>query len=435
MHEATRRRICRAVFLLVCLVPTLGLFAWVGVTRSSPYRTARRRAWQQQLSQQWGLVVTLEQWDTPRRGIVLLDRVRLADPETGDPLLEIRQLEIGRYQGEWFLRAAQPELGGEHILRLWDAFHERFLRAEPSQVRPVQLACGEMTIHRTDGSGATTLSDIRFRLAPSAEGPQATFEFRDVALQMAEPAQLRVTRNRQQSPPATRWELNTRSTALPTSLLADYLPPLRWLGPDATFQGAVEAVRSTNGWKGEFSGRLRDIDLETLVTERYDHKLSGNAEVLFRRARFQDGTLIDAAGDVVCFGGSVSRSLLAQADRTLGLAAAPRVRALEADPLLRYRELKFAFALNQDGLRIVGHGSGPDPGVVMADGYGPLLQDTSEVAQVVALVQALSSPQGVQVPATKEAYQLLHILPLPTRQRDRPPVTARGPFYSPLRMR
>ncbi len=435
MHETTRRLICRAVFLIVCLVPTLGLFAWVGFTRSSPYQTARRRAWQQQLSQEWGLEVTLERLRTPTRGVYLLDRVRLADPETGERLVEIRQLELGRYQDEWLLRAAQPELKGEHILRLWEAFHERFLRAEPSRLRRAQLTCGELTISRTDGQGATTLSDVRFRLLLAAEGPQVTFEFRDVALQMAEPAQLRVTRDRQRSPPATRWELNTHSTALPTSLLADYLPSLHWLGTEATFQGAVETVHSPGGWQGEFSGRLRDIDLESLITERYDHKLSGRADVLFRRARFEDGTLTDAAGDVVGHGGSVSRSLLAQADRTLGLAAAPRVRALEADPLLRYRELKFAFALNRQGLRLVGHCSGPDQGVVMADGYGPLLQDQSEIAQVVALVQTLSSPQGEQVPATKEAYQLLHILPLPSRQRDRPTITAQGPFYSPLRMR
>lgn len=432
MHERTRRLICRLVFVVLCAGPTAGLSVWVAVAHSSIYQAACRRQWQQALSQQWGLVVTLDRLHHPRRGSTVLERVRAADPETGELLVEVRQIELAYVQDELVAVAAQPEVQGEHLWRLWEAFHERFLRSEAGSRLRVRLRAGEVTIHRADGSGGTTLANVHCQIAPDPNGPQATFEFLDAALQMAEPAQLRVTRNRQISPPATRWELNTRSTSLPCSILADQLPALHWLGDEAAFQGTVDAVRSAGGWQGDVTGRFCELDLERLVTERYDHKLSGTAELRFTRARFENGKLADAAGDLVARGGWVSRSLLAQADLTLGVVADPRVRALEADMLWRYRELNFGFAISAQGLKIAGHC--PGEGVVMSDTYGPLLSDKPrEIAQVVGLVHTLASSHGQQVPASAEAYQLLHVLPIPSRD-DRPSLATPGSLYAPLRL-
>jgi hypothetical protein len=171
------------------------------------------------------------------------------------------------------------------------------------------------------------------------------------------------------------------------------------------------------------------------VTYRYDHKLSGTAEIVFRRARFRGGKLIDAAGDVTCDGGVVSWSLLDQARKSLGFVADARVRTVEADTLWRYGQLKFGFTLNEAGLRIVGLCHSVGEGVVMADSYGALLTDKpQEIAQVVALVRTLASEHGEQVPATPEAYQLLHVLPIPS-DSESPEVAVPRRIYSPLRLR
>jgi len=256
-----------------------------------------------------------------------------------------------------------------------------------------------------------------------------------VALRMAEPARLEIMRNRKVSPPATRWALQTRSTALPCSLLADQLEVLAWMGDEATFQGSVAAMPCPDGWQGELSGRFSHVDLDQLVTERYNHKLSGTAEIVFHRARFRGGKLVDAAGEVTCSGGVVSWSLLDQAHKSLGLVADGRVRADEADALWQYEQLRFRFTLDGEGLRIEGRCGAPGEGIVMADRDGPLLTDRPQtVAQVVALVRALASESGQQVPVTPEAFQLLHVLPI---SKDREPVRV-GPsprIYSPLRLR
>ncbi len=433
MHDSTRRLLCRLGFLLLCVLPTLAVVGWVSVICSPTYVAARRAAWERRLSQHLGLSVQLQGVQNPSRGVTVLKGLVLSDPETEVCVAQVRQVEIGYRGEELVVLAAQPELHSEQIWRLCEALHDRVLRGPPASQVKVHFYAGELNVKQAGNQGDSSLTDVHCRLTPTATGPQAAIEFCDVALQMSEPAQLRITRNRQVSPPATRWELRTRSTPLPCYLLADHVEILANLGDLATFQGTVEAMQGAGGWEGEVTGRFRDVDLDRL-TERYDHKLSGAAEIVFRRAQFRGGKLIDAAGDVLCDGGVVSLSLLHQADKSLGLIADQRVLSAETDPLRRYQELKFGFTLNQQGLQIVGLCHSVGEGVVMADYFGPLLTDRpQEVTQVAALVRMLSSRSGEHVPATYEAYQLLHVLPIPSRT-DPPQIGTRPPFSKPLRL-
>jgi hypothetical protein len=370
----------------------------------------------------------------PTRGVTVLEGLVLSDPETEACVARVRRIEMGHRGNELIVLAAQPELISQQMWRLCEALHDRVLRSSTASQAQVHFYAGEVHLKQSSVGGDSTLTDVHCRLTPTETGPQATIEFRDVALEMSEPAQLRFIRNRQVSPPATRCELRTRSTPLPCHLLADHVKILASLGDRATFQGTVEAMQGPDGWEGEVAGRFCHVDLDRLVTDRYDHKLSGSAEVVFRRAQFRSGKLIDAAGDVLCNGGAVSLSLLHQADKSLGLVADQRVRAVETDPLRRYQELKFGFTLNEQGLKIVGLCHGVGEGVVMADYFGPLLTDRpQEVTPVAALVRTLSSRSGEQVPATYEACQLLYVLPPPS-EADPPEIGTREPVYSPVRM-
>jgi hypothetical protein len=177
----------------------------------------------------------------------------------------------------------------------------------------------------------------------AAEGPQARFEFRDVALQMAEPARVRVTRKRSTlSPPATRWELDTRGTPLPCSLLADHLPALQLVGnADVDVSGkcrshsdARRLARGT-GWPLSIC-RPRSIGQRAL-------RSSANrvAEVLLRRARFQHGKLtLTPQGIFRAKAGLSAGRCWLKPIRRSGVVADSRVRALAADMLWRYRALK-----------------------------------------------------------------------------------------------
>jgi hypothetical protein len=436
MHDRTCRLLGRLSFLAFCLAPTLAVSAWICVVRSPAYIAARKAAWESAITQQTGLAASLDVVRSPARGITVFEGLTLRDPETDACIARVRRVEMGRNGDEFVVIASQPELESDQMWRLWESLHERVLRSSLATDLEAQLYAGEVTVRRHAGQNASTLTEVRCRLAPTPAGPHASIEFRDAALQMAEPAQLRITRHRKVSPPTTRWELQTRSTELPCHLLADYVEIFASLGERATFQGSVEATPTPDGWEGELTGHFREVDLDCLVKDRFAHKLSGAADIVFRPLRFRGGKVIDAAGEVCCDGGVVSRSLLYDVDKCLGLAAAPRVLAVEADDDQRYRELKFGFALSPDGrLRISGLCSSVERGVVMTDHFGPVLTDASQsVVQVTALVRTLIAPSGEQVPATYEAAQLLHVLPLPTGN-TRPNLEAERPIYSPLRLR
>lgn len=433
MHDRTRRLLCRCGFLVLCVAPTLGIAVCIGILRSPAYVAARRVACERRLSDALGLQVSVGQARELLQGVTQLEQVVLTEPETGAVIGRIRHLEFDQQDGRLVVLASQPEIDGEHIWRLWEALHERVLRTRAADASDALFYAGEVTIRQAGGEQATTLTDVRSWLRTTAAGPQATLEFRDAAVQMSEPAQLRITRNRQLHPPATRWELNTRSTALPCALLADYLDILRTVGDRATFQGTIEALPAAAGWEGEVAGRFVDVDLDRL-TERQPHKLSGLAELVLRRARFRDGRLIDAAGDLACHGGVVTRSLLYQADKSLGLVAAARLLAPQANTLVRFHQLRFGFTLDQSGIQIAGQCLPLGSGAVMTDDGGPLLSSrTREAVQVTALVRTLAPDSSEQVPANFEAYQLLHVLPIPA-ENERSPADLASPLYPRLRL-
>lgn len=435
MHDRTRRLLCRLGFLLFCVAPTLAVAARIVVVRSPAYIAARGAECERRISDALGLAVSVRQVHELLQGVTELDDIVLTEPETGALIARIRHLEFTRQDGQLVVLASQPEIEGLQVWRLWESLHERVLRTCRADASGARFYAGEVTIRPADGQRATTLTDVWGQLASTDAGPQATLEFREAALQMSEPAQLRITRNRQIQPPATRWELNTRSTALPCSLLADYLGVLRNLGEDASFQGAIEAMPTADGWEGEIAGRFRDVDLDR-VTQRLNlrHRLSGAAEVVFRQATFRGGRLLAAAGDLACSGGVVSRSLLYQAHESLGLLADSRLLTPQANTLVVFHELKLGFTLDKGGIQLAGQCDSAGRGVVMTGEGGPLLSSVSqEAVQVTALVRTLAPDTGEQVPANYEAYQLLHVLPIPAENDAGRFETAR-PLYSPVRL-
>jgi len=206
MHDRTQRLLCRWGFLLFCVAPTLAVAVCISVVRSPAYVAAHRAACERRLSDALGLNVSVGQVRESLQGVTQIEQVVLAEPETGAVIGRIRHLEFGRQDGQWVVLASQPEIEGEHIWRLWELLHERVLRGRAADALDGLFYAGEITIRQAGGQSATTLTDVRSLLRTTEAGPQATIEFRDVALQMSEPAQLRITRNRQAQPPATRWE-------------------------------------------------------------------------------------------------------------------------------------------------------------------------------------------------------------------------------------
>jgi len=426
MHDRTRRNLCRLAFLLFCVLPTACVLVLILHRHSSFYRSATTRHWEQALFQRLGLITTIDRVWRSERHVISLEGVKLIDPETRQQIARIRVLELAQRDHGQVLWASQPEIADGQFLRVWEVLHERLLRGPPLDSE-VRFLAGEVTLL---GDNGQTFTNVECLIEQHETGAQVLLDFRVAGAEEQSTAQLRIMRNRQLSPPATGWQLRTGSTSLPCSMFTAYLPVLESLGPSCRFAGTASADRSTNRWNGEFVGRFTQVDLDGLIAP-FPHKLSGTAELVFQRARFQDGRLLEAAGAVRADGGVISRSLVEALGNALQLDG-PGIAATDPRLLLEYQQLAFGYELVATKLRLSGTCQNAPIGTVLLGKTGPLLTDSgTDSIPAVALARALSPSSEFLVPATKETGLLLDALPVPTgssattRQATRPNVTVR----------
>ena len=412
MHQSTRRRVCRTVFLAGCVAPTL-LILGAAAFYATPGHRAECEA---RLSARLGLTVRCGRVSYPRPGTTLLSGVEFSDPETGGTVATARLIESARRDGRLLVVVSQPTVRRERLDLLCRVLHDRVLCGAGGVAGadlPIQLLMGEVTL---DGSGGDeTFSEVRCDVGAQRDGAQAAVRFRTVADDRSGPApQLRLSRDRTAVPPATRLELHTGNTPLPCSLAAAWVPALDRLGDTATMRGSLWVERTADGHRGEAAGRIVGIDLDRLIGRDFARTLTGTADVTFQRAVLEQGRIVEAAGSIAAGPGVAERSLLLAASDSMRLPKATWL-AERADPLVRYAQLSAAFRIDARGLALAGQCDGPLSGVVVAGDSGPLLgQPDADTVPVVALVRALVPESRVQVPMTVQTDALMRLLPIPS---------------------
>jgi len=413
LHDKTRRHICMALFVGLCVVPTAIIAVWC-ISRQLPGHTRAEAA---RLQSQLGLCVTLDKFSNLRPGVVLYRGIELADPESGRTVARCRVLEVaweqttdeqGRPKAVLMLTASQPEIEGagfEQIRRLLD----RLLRGNTTASDvDVRFSAGELTF--SAGANSQTLTEVEGGVESSPGGTQAEISFRLAGVEMPEVARIRVARNRQTWPPQTGFELYTGGAEIPCGTLAIGMPLLEPLGPGSRFRGYVWASQTAGGWEGQLTGQLIDVPLGNLISDHFPHKLSGNAKIDIRSARFAAGRLQQASGAISAGPGVVSRSLIEALVERLKLTPAVETGTLRE--LVSYEQLAAAFEIDTSGLKLAGRCR--SPGAILVDRYRPLLLNPASQPQpVVALLQTLVPANEVQVPATDQTDWLMRHLPVP----------------------
>ncbi len=240
-------------------------------------------------------------------------------------------------------------------------------------------------------------------------GVQAIVTFRIPGMDMAEPAKIRVVRNRQTSPPSTGYELSTGDGCLPCELLAAGLPELGGLGSRCRFHGSIWAKQDSGSqaagnWSGEATGQLLGVDLDRLVSDHFPHKLSGTADVTIKTAGFKHGQLEEASGTITAGPGIISRSLLLSAVRHLQLTSGTDLDLL--GDLVAYDRMEMNLFMDARGLQIQGQCSSARGGLLLA-------ASESQFKPAAAMIQTLVPESMVQVPATDQTDWLVAHLPMP----------------------
>jgi hypothetical protein len=415
LHDKTRRRIALAAFVSAGMLPLLLIGGWC-VNRHLPGCV---QAEADALGRQLGLVVKLEAIRHLRPGVVLYEGIELADPETGQTILRSRCLEVacrrqadqqGQLRPTLVVIASQPELETAAIGPTW-RWVLRLLENSPGRSGAnVQVSADAVTL-RAEGR-SQTMTEVAALLENLPGRSSAQIDFRLVGADTPEPACIRIVRNREVSPPASRFELSTGDGELPCSVLALAIDELKPLGPRSRFYGQVWASETPDGWEGEMAGQLTELDLGSLITDHFPHRLSGIGKATITSARFRRGRLEECCGVFAAERGTISRSLLAAAVGRLGLIPGPE--PLPPGDRVAYEELAMSIVLDANGLRLRGLCATAEPGTILRDGRNRLLSESSRGSQpIAALVQMLVPQSVVQVPASRQTDWLLRHLPVP----------------------
>ena len=190
------------------------------------------------------------------------------------------------------------------------------------------------------------------------------------------------------------------------------LGELRSLGPRCRFRGYVWADETADGWEGELTGQLVELELSSLVSDHFPHRLSGIGQATIQSARFRRGRLEEGNATLVAGPGAIDSLAGHLCDGLPG----PRAGAepIPVGEQIAYQQLAIAATLDAGGLRLHGQCAAGGPGTILSDGRVALLAESPRrLHPVSALVQMLVPASAVQVPASRQTDWLLRHLPLP----------------------
>ncbi len=370
LHESTQRRLCRILFVACCIVPTIAVTAYAVWLRTPVYRTAQA----DQLSSATGVQISLDALLHPRPGKTRLTNVAVNDPESGRLMAQIDDLELTRQGENIAIVARRPTVHGKNIADIFERLEHHFLRG-PATGGSISFVCDQLTMQSPDAE-SQTLTDVRVVLEVNETARTLTADYRiaGIAMPTRRASALRVRPGVEGRVTQIQWR--TGEAALP---VAPWLGQFSWLGhlgDRCQFQGELTAECTDRQWQGEVHGVLTDVDLEQLVSNRFAHKLSGPADVTMESARFVDGQLVDATGQLRAGPGVIGDSLLESATTQWRLKpSSGTIQMDKADALHRYETLAFDFALDAKQLRIVGACAGGAGGDDLNHQGWPALDD------------------------------------------------------------
>lgn len=402
MSQLMRVRICRAAFVLLCLLPTLGFVGWISRAASSNSRSTDKALWEDELSRILGLKIRIERVEQPELGRTLLYGVEIFDPE-GGLLARAHAIELARTEAGLVIAAEHPELQASRLARLWETL-EGVLRTRGPRDLAIHFTAHSLTLHEASdverAARAMTLADVDAQIGESDVGPwlQATFRRENGGDSLGpgdKPTQFHVVRCcRGEEERTTRWLVDTGSTWLPCWPLLGAVPEIAVLGPDCEFAGRLTCERKSAGWQTEADVGLHRIDLQRLVSRPFGREISGIADVRLSGLRLRDGKLETVQGEVSAADGRLSQSILQAAVSCLPMqcTAPPDANGR------RYGRVHFEFELVGD--HIAWRGLCDGPGFVFA---------TDPEGNALVNLMPIDDPQRSERETTAALWQALTV--------------------------
>ncbi|MEX0938289.1 MAG: hypothetical protein WDZ59_10560 [Pirellulales bacterium] len=424
LHERSRKRICRAGFLALCILPTLGVVAWCA-WHALP---GRHLAVARELSAITQFEVSLEEASHPLPGTTHYHNIGLFDPETGRPLARTAMVKQTHGEQSEIVSAAALALDPRGLPMLVERVVESLREAEGStmRVRLDRLTLEPLDVPparsaASDGHAArrnvATLFDIQCGTDYFPDGAHGWVRFALDAETAAQRVQVRVLRDRSGTSPATVVELDTGGAELPCSLAAPLWPALGNLGTQCRFQGKLTLWPSPQGTSGRFEGTLSGVDLGQLVGHTLGQRLTGLAQVRIHSATLYRGRLEELDAEIAAGPGEIPLQMLAAGLQWLDLAA--QGMAAEGASTVAYQQLAARVLLDGTGLALTGACNGASPGAVLVSDLLSLRRKTEAKLPVAALTAVVNVRGDSTLPLSREAASLARLLPLPSTKPAR----------------
>lgn len=413
-----------ATVLLVCftVLPTglVGLYAW-RINRPGHIRDVEI-----EMGRQLGLQVTLDRVRYPRPGEVVYDQIVLRQEEPRrKELTEIARAErvrLVRNDRDLTLHAEGLKLSGESPREALAQVGALIQRSATIPFQRIHLAAPGCEVDLAREGLHYQVQDVAGEFLADRSQPTLRVAYRLNDSSGASRCELTLQRDRLADPVRTSLALKTlQGQRLPARVFDVFFDTDRWLGLRATIEGTLSLSQAGAGdWDADFQGDLADVDLATLIGQRFPrHHLSGNARLVVAQAHWGDRPgqgrgWREARGELKAGQGTIGLALLEALAREMKFRLSPRVARVDPQKTeLEYRALGIAFDMQSSGeIHLAGAlGNEFSPDTVLAGTTAPWAFAPTGTATVHGLIKTLfpvadSSP-GVMVPLTSESRVLL----------------------------
>jgi hypothetical protein len=406
LRDRTRRWICRTIFFAVGVVPTLSIIGWC-MAMTSPGRVTEVR---EKFADAVGLDVHFDELSYPRPDAMLFEGLKLADPETGEALAQIQQLEIRTDEQHPVWVISQAEINAAQTDWLLRLIQRRLQLGPNRHDSALRIKVLELTLRWPDGSQTFVDGEAQFSTSENSRSLTATARPAN-SPSTAAPIELHAERSFNASGAIeTNVEFKSTETPLPCSLFATLAHLENHAGLQSTWQGTMKRAETAHRWWAELSGRLNEVDLHAAVSNQFPQQLNGRAEVDISRMIVENGRLAACEGAVLARDGSIGGQLLTML-KYLNLQTTVPIQP-PLDRLLTFSELHFGFSIDATGMAMMGQCGNAEAGTVMRNQTGPLAKSTNAArVSMATLINVLVPDNRQSIPATKQADWLFQMLP------------------------
>ncbi len=364
----------RGLFIGVAFGPTFLLGIWIAVASTPWYQQYLASSWSRELSRSLGMSITVDRVRTPSSSRVELHGVRVQHPESGSDVAKIRVVEATRFGNGWTARLAQPELQGPELGNCYRLIHDWFLCRPKLVENTIHIQMDDLTVHGSAGKG--TFVDVHIELGHREDQALASVRCGLADVQLGDA--IKVDFARSHTLKQSQWLFQTSSTSVPVAVMADYLPPLRALGTNASFTGSIwirHDMANRSEWR--LQGRLDQLQLEEL-SQSLPFRLSGTAQVHIENAHVSSGRLQYFRGNMVSdHAGRIDPRWIELGSRYLGLTTGWKPSADTMPRSLEYDSLAADIEISHQGISLRGLRNDE---VIVQGLESPLLVESDQIA-------------------------------------------------------